>query len=148
MVRSVWILTDGACWAVAVLVSILARASLEPSFMTTPTPWILAGLAATLHIVVGIVGGPYMVRHMRGSFDEVTGVVKAALITGLLFIAVAWLTQDIGVPRSVALFAPAVAIVNMLAIRFVVRSYRSRRMARNPDGEPVVVLGAGLAGRR
>ncbi|WP_229665827.1 polysaccharide biosynthesis protein, partial [Ornithinimicrobium pekingense] len=76
-------------------------------------------------------------------------MVKTAVAAGLVLIALAFVTtQDFFLPRSVALLAPAVAIVMMLALRFIVRTYRSHRVARNPDGEPVVVLGAGLAGRR
>ncbi|WP_238695226.1 polysaccharide biosynthesis protein [Ornithinimicrobium flavum] len=85
---------------------------------------------------------------MRGSFDEVTSVVKTALITALVIIAIAWATPDVVLPRSVALLAPALAIVLMLAVRFTVRTYRSHRVASNPDGERVIILGAGLAGRR
>ncbi len=148
MVRALWVLTDGASWAIAVLLALWTRLSLDPDLLTQASPWIVAGLAAVLHGAIGLTTGPYMVRHMRGSFDEVTSVVKTALITGLAIIAIAWATPEVFLPRSVAVLAPALAIVLMLAVRFTVRTYRSRQVAQNPDGERVIVLGAGLAGRR
>ncbi|GAA1167274.1 nucleoside-diphosphate sugar epimerase/dehydratase [Ornithinimicrobium humiphilum] len=149
VVRGLWIATDSACWAVAVLVSLFTRLAVNPDLFAQANAWLSALIAAALHAAVGILTGPYMVRHMRGSFDEVTSVVKTAVIAGALFVAVAWATPaDMLLPRSVAVLAPALAIVLMLAVRFTVRTYRAQRMAKNPSGEKVIVLGAGLAGRR
>src|SRR5690606_36370263 len=113
-VRALWVLADGASWAIAVLLALWTRLSLDPDLLTQASPWIVAGLAAVLHGAIGLTTGPYLVRHMRGSFDEVTSVVKTALITGLAIIAIAWATPEVFLPRSVALLAPAMAIVLML----------------------------------
>ncbi|MFK5635309.1 polysaccharide biosynthesis protein [Ornithinimicrobium sp. LYQ103] len=141
-------MSDGAAWVVAVLLVLWTRLTFDPAVLASPGPWLTAGLAAGLHAVVGLTSGPYMVRHMRGSFDEVAAVVKTAMVAGLLLVALVWLAPDFFLPRSTAVLAPALAIVMMLATRFIVRSYRSRQVAHNPDGERVIVFGAGLAGRR
>ncbi|WP_419866239.1 polysaccharide biosynthesis protein [Ornithinimicrobium cerasi] len=89
-----------------------------------------------------------MVRHVRGSFEEVTSVTRAAVFTGLVLAAAAFLLDGVLLPRSVPFISVAVAIVLMLASRFLVRSYRSRRASQGRPGERVIVFGAGLAGRR
>lgn len=147
-VRAIWLLADGWFWALALGATIWIRLELDPSVVTGANIWIAMALAAGLHIVVAAATGSYMVRHMRGSFDEVIAVVKTASISALALIAIAWLTPAVFLPRSTALLAPALAIMLMLATRFIVRSYRARLVSRNPHGERVIVLGAGLAGRR
>lgn len=147
-VRAIWLLADGCFWALALGATIWIRLELDPSVVTGANIYIAMGLAAGLHIVVAATTGSYMVRHMRGSFDEVIAVVKTASISALALIAIAWLTPAVFLPRSSALLAPALAIMFMLATRFIVRSYRARLVSRNPDGERVIVFGAGLAGRR
>lgn len=147
-VRAIWLLADGCFWALALGATIWIRLELDPSVVTDANIYIAMGLAAGLHIVVAATTGSYMVRHMRGSFDEVIAVVKTASISALALIAIAWLTPAVFLPRSSALLAPALAIMFMLATRFIVRSYRARLVSRNPDGERVIVFGAGLAGRR
>ncbi|WP_237565950.1 polysaccharide biosynthesis protein [Ornithinimicrobium cerasi] len=139
---------DGLCWAVALLLALWTRLSFDPHLLTQASPWAVAVMAAVLHAAIGLASGPYMVRHMRGSFDEVASVVQTAIITAFAVIAISWVTPDVFLPRSVGLLAPALAIVLMLAVRFTVRTYRSHRVASNPDGERVIILGAGLAGRR
>lgn len=148
VVRSLWIVADGLCWVAAIVTTMYIRLELYPGVLSAANTWLVALTAAVVHGVIGVLTGPYMVRHMRGSFDEVTAVVKTALIAGLIMIAVSWLTPGFFVPRSVAALAPALAIVLMLAARFTVRTYRSRQVAQNPDGERVIILGAGVAGRR
>ncbi|WP_238335857.1 polysaccharide biosynthesis protein [Serinicoccus kebangsaanensis] len=147
-IRAFWLLCDGLCWVLALFIAIWTRGGASLEVLTDPNLWMAAGLAATLHAAVGIAGGPYMVKHMRGSFDEVTAVVKTAGMAALILVAIAWMTPAIFLPRSAALLAPALAIVFMLASRFLVRTYRSRLVSRNPEGERVIVFGAGLAGRR
>ncbi|ANS79816.1 UDP-N-acetylglucosamine 4,6-dehydratase [Serinicoccus hydrothermalis] len=132
----------------AVAITIWTRLRFDPAVLADRNLWLAMGVAASLHAAVGVATGPYMVKHMRGSFDEITALMKTAGIAALLLIAISWTTPAIFLPRSTALLAPALAIVFMLASRFLVRTYRSRLVSKNPDGERVIVFGAGLAGRR
>src|ERR1035437_2634465 len=52
------------------------------------------------------------------------------------------------VPRSVPAVGGSFALVGMLAVRFVVRGWRSRHLASRGDERRVIVFGAGDAGRR
>ena len=147
-IRTFWVIVDASCWAFALMIAIWGRLDFSLTIFTGSSLWIGIGLVAGIHAVVGLLTGPYLVRHMRGSFDEITALTRTALITALALMAIAWLTPAVFIPRSSALLAPALAIVLMLAARFFVRTYRSRLISRNPNGEKVIVFGAGLAGRR
>lgn len=148
-IRSFWVTTDGLCWIVAVLATLFTRLQLDADVLERPESWGLALGAGVLHGAVGLALGPYMVSHVRGSFEEVTSVVRTAVITGVVLMAVAFMSLGaLFVPRSVPFISTALAIVLMLAARFAVRTWRARQGARNGDAERAIVLGAGLAGRR
>src|SRR5690606_14883859 len=103
------------------------RLELAGTVLTHLNTWLVALGAAGLHAVVGTAFGPYMVRHVRGSFEEVISVVRAAAITGLVLLVVAFAFNTFFLPRSVPFLATALGIVLMLAARFTIRTYRSRR---------------------
>ncbi|USQ76106.1 polysaccharide biosynthesis protein [Ornithinimicrobium cryptoxanthini] len=130
------------------MATLWTRLELDGNVLTHLNTWLVALGAASLHAVVGTVLGPYMVRHVRGSFEEVISVVRAAAITGLVLLVVAFAFNTIFLPRSVPFLATALAIVLMLAARFTIRTYRSRRAGTRETAGRVIVYGAGLAGRR
>jgi|GEM_PF-4477170 len=143
-----WVTIDALSWAIALTIAIWARLEFALTIFTESSLWIGMAIVAGIHATVGLLTGPYLVRHMRGSFDEIAALTRTALITALALMAIAWLTPAVFIPRSSALLSPALALVLMLAARFFVRTYRSRLVSRNPHGEKVLVFGAGLAGRR
>lgn len=147
-IRTTWVLADALCWVTAIALTIFTRLNLEPGVFESWRTWTVAGGAAVVHALVGLSFGPYMVRHVRGSFEEVLSVTRAAAITGLVLVAVAFVPTDSVFPRSTPVLATALAIVLMLATRFVVRSWRTRRTGAKRDAERVIIFGAGLAGRR
>ncbi len=108
----------------------------------------VALVAASVHLVFGCLFGPYLVNHIRGSFEEVCGVARSALVTGLVLMCWVLILSPAGVPRSVPAFGGAIALILMLAARFVLRAYRSRSAAHRSSESRVIVFGAGLAGRR
>nr|WP_306270359.1 nucleoside-diphosphate sugar epimerase/dehydratase [Ornithinimicrobium sp. HY1793] len=124
------------------------RLQLETEVLEVGSTWSLALGAAGVHAAVGLSIGPYMVRHVRGSFEEVTSVARTAFITGLTLVALAWVIGSAQVPRSIPFLATGLAIVLMLANRFTVRTYRSHRAGNRRRDRRVIVYGAGLAGRR
>lgn len=148
VVRTLWVVTDCACWVMALLITLIMRLEFDPLALTQPLAWTLGLVAAAVHGVVGLWVGPYLVRHVRGSFDEVTSVVRAAVLTGLILAASAWFMGGDLIPRSVPLLATALAVVLMLAARFTIRSYCARRAAMRCRERRVIVYGAGIAGRR
>jgi FlaA1/EpsC-like NDP-sugar epimerase len=147
-VRIGWALFDGVWWAFAVVATVWLRYQYDVTQAFTPNTALVAGLAVTLHIAVGCLFGPYLVSHVRGSFEEVVAVARAALITSLALMCWALLVDPVVVPRSVPAVAGAMALIAMLATRFVVRAYRAHRAGRRDADSRVIVFGAGVAGRR
>lgn len=146
--RVLWALGDGTVWSLAVVAMTWIRFQYDAGRTLVPDTWIAAGAAAVLHITLGMILGPYLIKHIRGSFEEVTAVVRAALLTGLaLSVWAIWIDPYV-VPRSVPAVGAAVAISFMLASRFVVRSYRARAAARRDVGHSAIIYGAGVLGRR
>lgn len=146
--RVLWMLGDGVVWACAVVMSTLMRFEYNYERAFVPDTWIVAGAAGGIQILVGMVLGPYLVKHARGSFEEVLALIRAAAITAVsLAVWTLWL-QPYVVPRSVPAAAGVGALMIMLALRFVVRSYRARKAVRRNVENNVIIYGAGVLGRR
>lgn len=147
-VRLIWMFVDAACWVIAVVATAWIRFQydFDPTLSTSIA---MAAIVATgLHLLIGSIFGPYLVSHVRGSFEEVSGVATAAVLTGLAMMCWVLVLSPAGVPRSVPAFGGAIALILMLAVRFVVRAGRSRSAARRNLESRVIVFGAGRAGRR
>lgn len=147
-IRLSWMAIDAGCWMFAVVATTWIRFQydIEPTLSMNVTT--VALVAAGVHLVFGCLFGPYLVNHIRGSFEEVSGVARSALVTGLALMCWVLVLSPAGVPRSVPAFGGAIALVLMLAARFVLRAFRSRSAAHRPTESRVIVFGAGLAGRR
>lgn len=148
VVRLLWALGDGAAWFWGVLFATWLRYQYDFERALTPNTWIVAGSAAAIHVAWGLVTGPYMVKHVRGSFEEVLAVARAVILTtAVLAVWAIWL-QPYVVPRSVPAVGGALALWTMLGLRFVVRSYRARKAVRRNVDNNVIIYGAGVLGRR
>ena len=147
-VRLTWMIIDSSCWAFAVFATTWIRFQydLAPTFALNIAN--VALIAAGVHLMIGCLFGPYLVSHVRGSYEEVYGVARSAFITGLLLMCWVLALSPAGVPRSVPAFGGAIALILMLAARFVVRASRSRAAARRRAESRVIIFGAGMAGRR
>ncbi len=146
--RVLWMVGDGLVWVCAVLVTTWMRFEYNHERAFVVDSWIVAGTAGGIQILVGMVLGPYLVKHARGSFEEVLALVRAAAITAVsLAVWTLWL-QPYVVPRSVPASAGIIALMIMLALRFVVRSYRARKAVRRNVENNVIIYGAGVLGRR
>nr|WP_246336126.1 nucleoside-diphosphate sugar epimerase/dehydratase [Flexivirga oryzae] len=107
-----------------------------------------AVLAALIFVAFGFLVGPYRIDHVRGSFEETVAIGHAVLLTTAALIVFALSPWFPHLPRSLALMVPALALIGMFTLRFVVRSYRWGRTATADDVEKVIVFGAGESGRR
>lgn len=103
--------------------------------------------AAGMYLVLGVVTGPYRIRHLRGSFEEVVDLARVGALTAIPLTVVVLVLHLVQVPRSLPFTTPVVAVVLMCAVRFVVRSYRWGRSTDGSNTEPVIVYGAGSRGR-
>ena len=146
--RWVWVLFDGVIWFVAIYAATWLRYDFRrpPVFVAATLGF--AATAAVAHLLLGTIIGPYAVGHRRGSFEETTDVARtvAVVTTGLL--AWALISDPLTIPRSVPVVAGALALLGMFAVRFLIRSWRSRHYAFQEDQRRVIVFGAGDAGRR
>ncbi|MGB5952598.1 MAG: polysaccharide biosynthesis protein, partial [Ornithinimicrobium sp.] len=147
-IRFTWMFIDALCWTIAVVATAWIRFQYDFDQTLTAGIATAACMAVAIHLLVGALFGPYLVSHVRGSFDEVCGVARSALVSGLVLMCWVLVFTPPGVPRSVPAFGGAIALILMMAARFVVRAARGRaRSLRNSESR-VVVFGAGLAGRR
>ncbi len=147
-IRFTWMLIDALCWIIAVISTAWIRYQYDFESTFTMSIESAALAAVAIHLLVGTLFGPYLVSHVRGSFDEVRGVARSALVTGLVLMCWVLVFSPPGVPRSVPAFGGAIALILMMAARFVVRASRERSRARRKAESRVLVFGAGVAGRR
>ncbi len=150
MLRWSWALIDAGVWMLAVCGATWLRYDFALRNVLTPTILWLAALTAVVYVIVGAVIGPYAVGHERGSFEETLDIARTALVaTGCVFVW-ALLTHigRPGLPRSVPVMAGVLAVTGMFAVRFVIRAWRTNRVAARGAQKRVVLFGAGEAGRR
>jgi len=146
--RWVWLLFDAAIWFMAIYGATWLRFDFGDSRVFVGSTLAFASTAVVAHLIVGGLIGPYSVGHHRGSFEETTDLAGTVLATGSALLIWAFLAIPLVVPRSVPVVAGALALVGMFALRFLIRSWRSRQAEVGEDERRVIVFGAGEAGRR
>jgi len=146
--RWVWVLFDGAIWFAAVFAATWVRFDFKHDSLFVATTLVFAVAAVLGHVFVGAVIGPYAVGHRRGSFEEATDIGRTVMATAAGLMVWALVADPPVVPRSVPAFAATLALVGMFAVRFLIRSWRSRHMTSGENERRVIVFGAGDAGRR
>jgi len=144
----VWVLFDAAIWFAAIYGATWLRFDFKHAQLFTATTLIFAAAAAIGHLCVGTVIGPYAVGHRRGSFEETTDISRTVVVTAGGLVVWALIADPQVVPRSVPVVAGALALVGMFAVRFLIRSWRSRHFVSQESERRVIVFGAGDAGRR
>jgi len=146
--RWVWVLFDGTIWFGAIYGATWLRFDFEDTPVLVTATLLFAAAAAFAHLIVGSVIGPYRIGHKRGSFEETTDLSRTVLVTTSALFVWALVAVPLVVPRSVPVVAGALALLGMFAIRFLIRSWRSRHTLTSEDERRVIVFGAGEAGRR
>lgn len=145
--RSAQGLFDFLCWLVAVPLAAAFRYDFAPPWSIVRDTLLVGAIMGGFQLVAGGSLHLYRGRYKFGSFDEVRGVViTVALVGGSTTIAFL-LVGDGTIPRSTPILASGIALVGMLAGRFLVRGVRESRRATH-QGKPTIVLGAGEAGEQ
>jgi len=145
-----WALVDAAVWMLAIFGATWLRYDFSLRGVTSPAVLWLALVTALAYVVIGAVIGPYAVGHERGSFEETLDIARtAAVVTTGVFVWV-FLThlERPSLPRSVPVMAGVLAVTGMFAVRFVIRAWRTNRVAARAAQQRVILFGAGEAGRR
>jgi FlaA1/EpsC-like NDP-sugar epimerase len=146
--RWIWALFDGAIWFVAVYSAIWLLFDFRQTSVLVEGTLAFATNAVIVHLLVGAVFGPYAVGHRRGSFEETVDLSRTVVVTSVLLLTWALLTDPHVVPRSVPVVAGPLALVGMFAERFLIRSWRYRHTPSGEGQRRVIVFGAGEAGHR
>lgn len=139
---------DASTWACAVFGAVWLRYDFHFDSLLNLETVGCAVLCATLQLVAGSAVGPYAVRHRRGSLEEVSDLARSVLIVAASLLLLTLVVYPPPVPRSTSIISGTLALLAMLATRFVVRA-RDIRQARNRGGgRRALVFGAGNAGSR
>ncbi|NMM34901.1 MAG: polysaccharide biosynthesis protein [Phycicoccus sp.] len=146
--RWVWLLFDAAIWFAAVFGATWLRFDFKAPADLVVSTLSFAVTAVIGHLIVGVFIGPYRVGHQRGSFEETLDIGRTVLVTSAGLMVFALVVKPLVVPRSLPVVGGAFALVGMFAVRFLIRSWRSRRVASQAHERRVIVFGAGDAGRR
>jgi FlaA1/EpsC-like NDP-sugar epimerase len=142
------VLFDSGIWFTAIYCATWLRFDFEDTPVFVATTLRFALVAGLGHFLVGAVIGPYAVGHARGSFEETTDLVRTVLVTTIGIAVWDLIADPQTLPRSVPVVAGALALVGMFAVRFLIRSWRSRQTESRENERRVIVFGAGSAGRR
>jgi hypothetical protein len=138
---------DAAAWIGGLLLAARATSDVDATHLTRFVLW--GGAAGICAVVAGcgLVAGLYRGRHLRGSRDEVTAVAVAGFLTacGLAVSGLALVTGQRALAATV-LGGAAVAVVAMLAARYVVSAARVRSRPPAATATKIIVFGAGGAG--
>lgn len=149
LVQAAWAGADAVMMIIATFAGAWVRYDLDINTVIVRPTGGLALLAAALYLVFGFLIGPYRIGHLRGSFEETADLGRAVIISALPLLGIVLFTDWFrGIPRSLAVLGPALALGGMFTLRFIVRSYRWGRGGVSPGRQKVIVFGAGLSGRQ
>ena len=141
---------DVVASAVAWLAAFWLRFNLE-----VPQPFLITALE-TLPLVAGVSAllfwrlGLYRGLWRYASLPDLQKILFSVVLASVACAALVLLIKPVpAVPRSVFIIMPMLLIGAMSGSRLLYRAWKERRLlgvVRNPDADPVIVLGAGASG--
>lgn len=138
---------DGLAWATALAVAVWGRYDFVTARMQLGEIAAFALLAIVGQVAIGWALSLYRGRYSFGSFEEVSGVAATVgAVTGLLAVTRLALATGSTLPRSAPILAAPVALLLMIAGRYVLRLRRERGLRPGTHAQRVLVLGGGNAG--
>jgi FlaA1/EpsC-like NDP-sugar epimerase len=139
---------DASAWTAGLIAAIWSRyefALLRPQLIAVLA---FALLAAGLQAMIGHLHYLYRGRYWFGSFEEVRAVFTTVFTCTVTLVAVDLVTPVRPVPLSTPVLGGALALILMLAGRYVRRMHRERaRSVARRERTPVLLFGAGEACR-
>lgn len=138
---------DAAAWAGALLFATIVRYDFELARVDFVRWAWLVPIAAVVQSITGVGFGLYTGRSRFGSFDEISGLLRASAVAFALIYVINLLADPHFVPRSGVAAGAITALVVMAGTRYSWRLVRERR--RRPTGEHaerLLVFGAGDGG--
>lgn len=138
---------DATAWTAGLLGAIWSRyefALPQPRFLAALT---CSVLALVLQALIGHVHYLYRGRYWFGSFEEVRAVFSTVFLCTTALFIINLLTPGRPVPLSTPLSGGALALIFMLASRYLRRMQRERARVAVTGRVPVLLFGAGEACR-
>jgi FlaA1/EpsC-like NDP-sugar epimerase len=140
---------DAAAWAIAVPFATYARFDFDAGPVNEAGMLWATVLAISLQGVIGALLGLYRRQYNYGSLDEVRALALSVAGVSLVGLGVARAFGGSMVPRTAPVIAGFLALVMAFGVRYVARLVEDRTLRPSVDrSEPVVVFGAGNAGRQ
>ena len=141
------VLGDGAVWGIGLGVAVFTRYEFTLSARQLTATLVVVVLAGALHAVIGHMQFLYRGRYRCASFEEVRAVSLTVCLTALLLLTGDLLVQPRPVPASGPVVGGTIALVLMLAVRYLRRLQCERGLRPDPRvAVPVLLFGAGAAG--
>jgi FlaA1/EpsC-like NDP-sugar epimerase len=138
---------DGAAWAAGLVAAVFTRYEFTLSCHQLASTLCIVLLAIGCHAGIGHLQFLYRGRYRFASFDEVRAVSLAVLMTATAVLVLDLVLPRRPIPASAPVVGGMLALVLMLAIRYLRRLQREQ--AHRPDARlatPVLLFGAGSAG--
>lgn len=148
LVRAALALWDASCWGVAAFALVIARYNFDLASEHSRFVLLYAGAAIVAQLLIGLLTKLYRGRHSVASFEEVVMLAALCMGIGVVLALVCAKWAHPGYPRVVTFTVPFAALVLMAAGRFVFRTIARFSSHSDVQAEPVIVYGAGNAGRQ
>ncbi len=146
--RIAWPAADCLIWMLAVYAAVWLRYDFRVDLTLSAGTAACALLCAVVQPLAGSLIGPYAVGHRRGSLEEIADLARTVACVAVPLLVVTLVVYPPPVPRSTAIISGTLALLAMLAARFVARSRDTRAALAREAGRRALVFGAGNAGSR
>ncbi|HZK05958.1 MAG TPA: nucleoside-diphosphate sugar epimerase/dehydratase [Actinomycetaceae bacterium] len=139
---------DAISWFGSILVLGALFEYVDHQQLPWPSPWLYGVIAVACQLILGFVLKLYRGRYNVGSPTELAMLAGVVLFLGSVLGLVFALSVP-GFPAALAATVPLGALVAMMFARITARLILTRRhLCHSSEREPVLVYGAGTAGRQ
>jgi FlaA1/EpsC-like NDP-sugar epimerase len=141
------LLVDGGAWAAGIVAAVLTRYEFDLADGQLAGIVIIVLSAMILHAGIGHLQFLYRGRYRYASFEEVRAVTTTVLATAAGLLAFDLALAQRPIPASAPVVGGMLALVLMLAVRYLRRLQREHNQRPDPrSATPVLLFGAGSAG--
>jgi len=141
------IVIDGVAWPLGMAGAVWTRFGFEMSGQALTGALLIATLAALLQAVVAQVWHLHHGRHGYGTFEDVRAVGTTVLAATAVILPVDLALTPRPVPASCTGTGALLALMAMLATRYLCRHVQERSVRPHQSAEPTLVFGAGGTGQ-
>lgn len=140
--------TDAVSWILAVSAIAALRFDWLLSTVDRNAVITYATVAIVVQLVVGFITKQYRNRYWIGSFEEVVALGFLVICSAIVGALATLIYPGEFISGAIAVSAPPLALLLMAGARTVWRAYKSLTRRGAEDPEPILVIGAGIAGHQ